>query len=442
MDKLLKQLRKLRERAEELRAIPSEDFTEELIDELETNNEARKKLTRSISALHAATDLDEDEDRTSNGEIPGQWSGTPAKSENRGGGPVADKSYRGMFFSGDDQYQISRDGFENQSEFLECLRSGRFDDRLQRAAMGESVESSGGYSVPTSFAEKWLDDSLESEIVRPRCAVWAMDSPVRKVPGWDDLDRSDGSTFGGFKMEWLAEKASGTRQLEKMRMIELKAKKGAIFCQISSELEADGYDFQGQLTNALTKSIGYGFDSAFLFGSGAGLPQGILSSGNPALITVPKESAQASATIVYENLVKMYSRVSPACLGNACWICNNQAIPQLMSLSLSIGTSGAFFPALREVDSRFFLFGKPVLFSEHMQALGTAGDIALVDFSQYSIGLRKELSIDKSNAPGWTEDLVDYRILTRIDGQGTWSAPITPEHGSTLSWAVSLDERA
>lgn len=440
--RLIARLKELRERAVELRAIPSEDFTDEQLTELESNNEQRELVIRKIDAIQTGTTLDEDEDRTSNGEIPGQGGSFDSGMENRGG-PCADRSYRNMFYGGDaDSSHLSRDQFSNQSDFLEVLNSGRFDDRLIRSSMGEGVGEDGGFSVPEEFAAQWLDDSLEDEIVRPLAQVWAMQAPTRKVPAWDGNDRSGGTTHGGFEMAWLAEKATGTRQTAKMRMLTLKAKKAGIYAQISNELAADGLGFENQLTNALVKSIGFGLDGVFFFGSGSGQPQGALSDGNPALVTVAKETGQAASTIVYENLTKMFARMAPACLKNAVWIANATAIPQLMTLNMAIGTGGSFFPALKESESKFYLFGKRVLFTEQMKSLGSVGDIAMVDFTQYAIGLRKEVSIDKSNAPGWTEDMSDYRVLIRVDAQGTWNKVITPKNGDSLSWAVTLAERS
>jgi len=65
-----------------------------------------------------------------------------------------------------------------------------------------------------------------------------------------------------------------------------------------------------------------------------------------------------------------------------------------------------------------------------------------VDLSQYAIGIRRGLQLEKSNIPGWTKDLMSYRALLRFDGMGTWNAPITPRNGQTLSWCVGLGERA
>jgi len=73
--------------------------------------------------------------------------------------------------------------------------------------------------------------------------------------------------------------------------------------------------------------------------------------------------------------------------------------------------------------------------------LGSVGDIILVDLSQYAIGMRREIFMDKSNAPGWLQDLQDYRTLVRVDGQGTWPDVFTPANGPTQGWAVTLAAR-
>jgi HK97 family phage major capsid protein len=76
------------------------------------------------------------------------------------------------------------------------------------------------------------------------------------------------------------------------------------------------------------------------------------------------------------------------------------------------------------------------------RVLGDLGDIAFADFTQYTIGLRKEISLDKSNAPGWTEDMMDYRVILRLDGQGSWDKVLTPAHEDTQSPFITLAERA
>jgi HK97 family phage major capsid protein len=83
------------------------------------------------------------------------------------GGPATNRTYAGMF---------------NQGRALEVNDEAI---RAFRASMVEGVPASGGLSVPEPLAAQWLDDSIESEIIRPRATVWPMDSATRKVPGWD-----------------------------------------------------------------------------------------------------------------------------------------------------------------------------------------------------------------------------------------------------------------
>jgi HK97 family phage major capsid protein/HK97 family phage prohead protease len=377
--------------------------------------------------------------RTTNGnadDLPGLGGSDTGRIEVRGGPCGKDRSFRAMFGATSD-----RGNFKDANEFLTVLHSGRYDERLKRA-MSTGTGEDGGFSVPIEFAAKWLDDSLESEIVRPRATIWPIEGGQRKVPGWAGKDRSGGITHGGFEMEWLAELGTGTRQSGKLETITLIPKKGAIFCQISNELAADGLGLEQQLESALVGSIGFGLDRAFCFGLGGGQPAGALSSANPALITVPKETGQIAGTITYSNLASMFARMAPSSIRRAEWVCNPTAIPSLLQLSIPVGTGGSFIPALKESDGKFFLLGLPCIFTEHCKSVGTAGDIALVDWSQYVIGLRKDVSLDKSNVPGWLTDATDYRTIVRVDGMGSWSAPITPLNGDTLSWAVTLAERS
>ncbi|WP_268876575.1 phage major capsid protein [Acetivibrio saccincola] len=174
-------------------------------------------------------------------------------------------------------------------------------------------------------------------------------------------------------------------------------------------------------------------------GTGEGQPLGIIN--DPALITVDKEDSQSAATITYQNVVNMFSRLAPSCFTNAVWLANPSVIPQLLTMTITIGTGGAQIPVFREESGKFTLLGKEVLFTEKCPALGAKGDLILADLSQYTIGMRKEIALDRSNVPGWMEDMTDYRVIVRVDGQGTWDKPITPKNGATLSWAVALEAR-
>jgi HK97 family phage major capsid protein len=353
--------------------------------------------------------------------------------------PAGDKSFKGMFYGSQAPKVLDKGGFNDSEEFLRIVASGRYDGRLVNT-FTEGVPAGGGFAVPEEMAAQWLDSSLPSEIIRPRAQVWPMKSQTRKVPAWDDFDHSDGETFGGLKMEWLGEGGTGTAQTGALRQIQLVAKKGAIFVSISNEALADGMGLGQQLEQAMKGAVTFGMDNAFIAGSGAGQPLGILNA--PSVIEVSKETGQDAATINYENICAMFARMYGKGLTRGVWLANSTTLPQLMQLNLPVGTGGAPMSILKEsADGSFSLLGRPVLFNEFMPALGSAGDICFCDLSQYYIGLRKDLSIDKSNAPGWTEDEMSLRVIVRFDGMPTWSSVLTPLNGDTVSWAVTLAAR-
>jgi HK97 family phage major capsid protein len=330
------------------------------------------------------------------------------------------------------------DGFKSFNEFLGVVHSGVHHPNI-RMAMQEGIGSSGGFFVPEEYASQMLDAALEDEIVRPRASIEPMISATKKIAGFD-MSNNSGSAPGGFSGQWLAELGTGVDVDGKTRMIELVAKKLGIYTRSSNELIADGMNFEQLLGIALIGGTSWHLDVAFLTGTGAGQPLGVVN--NNSIVTVDKEVGQLGATISYENLSKMYARLHPACVKNSVWVCNNSAIPQLLQLSLGVGTGGTHFPVLRENEGKFYIFGREVLFTEKLPSIGSKGDILLVDFSQYAVGMRKEVALERSIHVGWATDSCGYRCIVRADGQGRWASAFSPKAGPTLSWAVALADRA
>jgi len=361
----------------------------------------------------------------------------PAAPHNAGGRQLgAGRRYRETF----KLESLSTGGFDTFEDFLRAIHTGLPSAQLEQlAGWREGVGSAGGFLVPDSFAGFLLDSSLEREIVRPRARIEPMPTETRHVSGFDTSSHA-AHLFGGITGDWLSEGGSLTTAEGKTRKIQLKARKLGVLTKASNELIADGMTFEAALGTALINTIGWYLDHAFLRGDGAGKPLGILN--DPALVTITKETGQAAATIVWNNLAKMFARLHPASISNAVWVCNNTAIPRLLTLTVPVGTGGNVIPALREDSGRFFVLGKEILFTEKLPALGTKGDIVLADLSQYIVGLRREVSLEKSVHVHFGTDEVAYRCILRADGQGSWNAPVTPNAGDSLSWCVSIETRS
>lgn len=348
--------------------------------------------------------------------------------------PARGKKYRDMFCK--NGYGVSRSDFENFRDYIASVAGG-VDKRLSKVQV-EGTPELGGFAVPEEYAAFIFDVALESEIIRPRATVWALGAPTRKIPAFDSANHTDG-LLGGLSADWLAEGETAKRKTAKLRLMTLTANKLACFTQISNELAADGMRFEEQLLQGMVKGVGWYLDYYFIHGTGAGMPLGILN--DPALLVVTKDSSQAAGTITYDNVVNMFSRLAPGCFKNAVWIANPTVIPQLLTMAFKIGAAGSQVQVFKEESGKYTILGKEVIFTEKCPALGNKGDLMLCDLTQYAIGIRKEIALDRSIAPGWLEDLTDFRAIVRADGQGLWNKPITPKNGTPLSWCVALAAR-
>jgi len=260
---------------------------------------------------------------------------------------------------------------------------------------------------------------------------------TREIPGFDATDHSGDGLYGGVIAYWGEEGADLTESDPTLRKIKLEALKLYILTATSNELLADGLGLENQLGDAFTKAIGWKFDYAGLQGTGAGQPLGILNA--DSLISVSKETGQEANTVLYKNIIKMFSRMAPGCRKNANWIANDTTIPQLLQMNLAVGTAGVHVPVMQQDSGKFYILGKEVLFTEKLPALGSANCIIFADLTQYALGIRQDVTLQKSEHYGFNADKTYFRVILRIDGQPTWESAITPKNGDTQSWAVGLE---
>ena len=140
----------------------------------------------------------------------------------------------------------------------------------------------------------------------------------------------------------------------------------------------------------------------------------------------------------------MYARMLPASLGNAVWIAHNDTFPQLATMSLAVGTGGSAVWMNNGVGGPpMTILGRPVIFTEKAQTLGTAGDIYFADLSYYMIADRQQLEVASSEHTRFSTDETDWRLIQRVDGRPRIDSALTPRNGSnTVSPFVALATRS
>jgi len=336
--------------------------------------------------------------------------------------PGGQKDYKSLFGGGGYKWP------DRETNFFAAALSGRHHPGLILNAMSETIPSDGGFLVPSETAARIHAVSLENELVMPRCFVQPMRGNEIKIPGMTIGDHSS-ALFGGFTASYTAELGTISENSPKARSMTLNAKKLTGLIRFSSELNADTPGGMSQIETLCGKGLAWYRDKAFLKGTGAGKPLGILNAG--CTIEVDPESGQAADTICYENLTKMMARMFAGSFSNSVWVAHQTTIPSLLTLSLAIGTGGDRIPVMTESNGQFKILTRPVLFTEKTEKLGDKGDIMLCDFSQYVVGLRQDMRFDTSIHVHFTTDELLSRIIERHDGQPLWDEALTLEDGST-----------
>jgi HK97 family phage major capsid protein len=346
------------------------------------------------------------------------------------------KEYRSLF-----GYTHDTGGFKSLAELLSVDVSGRFDPRiqeLQQRAWNEGTGAQGGFTVPQGFYESIWNTAIEDSVMLNRCQAFPMTSAQLIIPAFSNEARSTDGLYGGLVPAWIGEAQTATEVTGKVRYLTLTAHKLALYTSLSMEVASDSIALEQAVASALSKSLNYYADYYLFQGNGVAKPLGSLN--DPALIKITRTGAN---TFVYTDVVNMYSRLAPSCVRNAVWCISPSVVPQLASMEDTgnhlIWTPNPVYGGAISGALPNSLLGLPVIVTEKLPSLGSEGDVLLADFSNYAYGTTGSMILEKSNAPGWSEGLISYRAIIRLDGMGLWQDPITPLNGgNTLSWAVCL----
>jgi HK97 family phage major capsid protein len=289
----------------------------------------------------------------------------------------------------------------------------------------ENVGASGGFLVPIEQRETMFSIPAPEAIVRPRATVVPM---RRRQIQWPVLDQTNTTSgrpawFGGVRALWTEEGEYKTETDPAFRQINLVAHKLVSLTEASDELLDDSaIALEALLTQLFTGAISWYEEEAFINGTGAGQPLGVIGAG----ATFVQGRAAAGAV----GLVDIINMLEHS-YGNPVWLISRSVLPSLMQLNgPAANPSYVFMPSARD-GMPGTLFGYPVFYNEHCPILGSRGDVGLYDFRYYLIGDRQATTIDSSKHDKFRYDLTVWRGVHRVDGQPWLSQPIYMSDGST-----------
>lgn len=311
-------------------------------------------------------------------------------------------------------------------------------------AYTSDIPDQGAFLIATeAMRADLMSRALEGAIVRPRAVVVPMSSLTAQWPVIDETTHS-GSVFGGITAEWLDEGQEPADSTATWGMLELRARQLSLYTEIPNTLLADAPMLNAWINRYYPEALRWAEDLAFWKGNGVGKPLGVLNA--PCAIEVAKETGQAADSVLWKNLLKVYSRVVPSALNRFLWVANLDVLPELGTLKEQVGTGGSLIwigegqgdeaPPVR-------ILGRPVHFTEKSPTLGDAGDITAWDPMSYVIGDREMMMVDSSTHFKFRSGKTAVKVVERVDGRTTVLSALTPETGSnTLSPVVKIAARA
>ncbi|MET3915146.1 HK97 family phage major capsid protein [Variovorax sp. OAS795] len=348
-----------------------------------------------------------------------------------------------------DNRETGKWGFRSQGEYFSAVvkasqRGAAPDPRLIANAPtsygSEGVGADGGFAVPpdfrTAIVQKVMaEDSLLGRTDQMTTSSNSITVPTDETTPWQ--------ATGGIQAYWESE--GGQKQQSKPQLTEktVKANKIIALVPMTDELLQDAPSMAAYVASKAPVKIDFKVNQALISGTGVGQPLGFLNSG--ALVTVAAQSAQTADTVVYDNIVNMYTRMPASAKRTAVWLVNEDVEAQLMKMQFpGTGTAVPVYlpPGGLSAAPYGTLLGRPVITSEAAPALGDVGDISFVDFSQYMSvvkagGVKQDVSIHLF----FDYDITAFRFVLRVGGQPWWNTPITRANGSSRSPFVTLAAR-
>ena len=310
--------------------------------------------------------------------------------------------------------------------------------RKVQAQYASDDPGSAGFLIPETLRAEILQLALEQSVVRGRATVITLSSKTQDIP-YVDVTTHSGSLFGGLIFFWTEE--SGTVQSNEATFgrVRLEANKLTGGARIPNELLSDAPALGSFLNKAIPMGLAHYEDQAFLTGSGVGEPLGLI--GADAEITVTRDT---NDQVNSADIFGMYARMLPQSLGSAVWVINQTVLPQLLSMTIDVGTGGSAIGLVQRIgDSPVMsLLGRPIVITEKVPALanGSGQDVNFIDFTYYLIGDRQAVSMDTSPHSRFMNDEFELRIIERVDGRPWIQSALTPLNGDSISPIVSLGD--
>jgi HK97 family phage major capsid protein len=329
--------------------------------------------------------------------------------------------------------------FRNVGELLHSIarfrKDGVRDDRLE--ALRELREqtmgtgTTGGYAIPTQFDATLRRVQAAEAIVRPRAAVIPAGDPPDAKFEFPALDQTSAQNiYGGVTVVHTGEGVTMTETTTTLRQVSLEPKEISAYIVVTNKLLNNWQAAGAFLTRNLAAAMAGAEDTDFIRGTGVNKALGFLDSG--AAIVHSRAGANA---IAFGDVTAMLARLLMRG-GSPVWLASQTTIPQLAAMvdagshAVWTGSRADALPgAAGPLPSQ--LFGFPLVFNDRLPALGTKGDLSLVNLPYYLIKDGSGPFIASSEHILFLSNKTVFKIVWNVDGHPWLTEPLGLEGSPT-----------
>jgi HK97 family phage major capsid protein len=323
--------------------------------------------------------------------------------------------------------------------FGDVKEDGGFKAAAPTTYGSELSGADGGFLIPPQFANDIFTLSLGEDSL---------------LPYTDNIDLDDGNGMvfpkdettpwgtDGIRAYWQNEAGAGTQTKPKLGTLALRLHKLLALVPVTDELLVDARALSGYLPKKVAASIRWKTNEAIINGTGAGQPQGVMSSA--AVTQVSKDSGQATHPVGAEP--RQHARpaaerlLGQRVLAGAQHRARRAVLAQLERLPVLPAVRLGQRPAAKSPFGS--LLGLPVIVSQHAAAFTSAGDVQLHDLKYYQTITKGGMQTATSMHLYFDADATAFRTTFRVDGKPKIAAAISQAQGSTkLSPFLKLQAR-
>lgn len=323
----------------------------------------------------------------------------------------------------------SKEPVESLGHMIYLMRYEPDDKRLREIreqSMG--IGEKGGFAIPSQWSGDLLSIAAQAAAIRPRATVIPAGSPPDATLTMPALDQTAASNmYGGVTVSWISEGGDKPETDLGLKEVTLTPYEVAGHIVVTDKLLRNWGAADALLRRQLSLAMVAAEENAFFNGNGVGKPLGFANALCGAAISYNRAGANA---IVFADVDGMFARLKMG--GSPVWIASQTCLPQLTHM-VDAGNNSIWLPNGNIIGGLAgTLYGIPLYLHDRSPALGSRGDLVLVDAGYYLIKDGSGPYIDASPHVHFTNNKTVIKIFKNVGGQPWLTAPI-PLEGSAAN---------